>query len=149
MSEKKCEIINVSMADSVKSIAKYFFGWDNRKDKKGRELLIGIGNNIGRRYNKDLWIEYAKSMINLKTYKIDTEYIIIIDDMRYYNETVLQLFEPWRWSKPERRLWLRKIRLSIRTISITNNKKYYYTEFITEWIVMQINNERFERREND
>lgn len=165
MSEKKCEIINVSMADSVKSIAKNFFGWDNRKDKKGRELLIGIGNNIGRKYNKDLWVDYAKSMINLKTYKMDTKYIVIIDDIRYYNETALcdmlikidipfykkirQFFEIWRWSKSERGLWLRKIRPRIKTISTVNNKKEDYTKFITEWLVMQINIERFERREND
>lgn len=70
-----------SFAKQVKKIARESFGWDLKKDVKGRKLLQVIGNG-GREYNPDIWASYV-----LDTYTGGfPRDAIIIDDWRYANE---------------------------------------------------------------
>lgn len=59
-------------------------GWDGVKDKKGRELLINIGQT-GRAYDENTW---AKSCLDEMVYDlgISNKSLMIIDDWRFPNE---------------------------------------------------------------
>lgn len=71
-----------SFAARVKQIAKADFGWDGKKDDRGRRLLQVIGTEAGREYNPDLWIRYVA--YQGRDYTVDN--IIIVDDCRFPNE---------------------------------------------------------------
>jgi len=73
----------MSFAGGVKSTAVARFGWDFKKDGKGRRLLQGIGN-IGREYDKDIWIKY---LMHYRDTGLDIfPNILIVDDWRFPNE---------------------------------------------------------------
>lgn len=63
-------------ADSVKHLAKDYFGWDGIKDFKGRQLLINL-SNLGYEYDEFFWEK--KNIIN----EIDRT-ICVIPDFRYH-----------------------------------------------------------------
>lgn len=74
----------LGFADRVKEIA-LEFGWDGKKDDKGRELLINIGTISGRTYNKDIWVNYVAEKI--KFYKKEGVYSdFVICDNRFLSE---------------------------------------------------------------
>ena len=72
----------LSIAYPIKAIAEHSFGWNCKKDQKGRKLLQVIGSECGRKYNKNIWID--KLDYRLQNYSKDT--IVIIDDVRFDNE---------------------------------------------------------------
>lgn len=71
-----------SFAKTVKQAAYDVFGWRGEKDKRGRDLLIAIGNG-GRAYNEDLWVNKFRDDILEGYYHGD---LLVIDDWRYPNE---------------------------------------------------------------
>jgi len=50
-------------AEPVKEIAKTCFGWDGKKDERGRRLLQLIGTEVGRGYNPDIWVDKARNRL--------------------------------------------------------------------------------------
>lgn len=70
----------VSFAQYLKSIAKNQFGWDGKKDDRGRELLQKLGHVV-REYDNMFWIRPVISYIMGNPDKD-----IVVTDMRYYNE---------------------------------------------------------------
>jgi hypothetical protein len=72
------------IAYGVKRTAYESFGWDGKKDDKGRQLLIDIGQ-AGRKYNPDIWVEYTfKKFVPLCA---DAPFdLILVDDWRFPNE---------------------------------------------------------------
>ena len=48
--------VKYALADPIKEIARTGFGWDGRKDARGRRLLQEIGT-VGRHYDPDLWLD--------------------------------------------------------------------------------------------
>lgn len=70
-----------SLALGVKASALNYFGWDKKKDVKGRKLLQSIGY-IGREYDEDVWVQFLLSHLGY----IYFPNIIIIDDWRFPNE---------------------------------------------------------------
>ena len=83
----ECRGYNVELqhfASVLKSIAKQYFWWNRVKDEKGRKLLQHLGD-VGREYDKDVWV---KNLIELKllTSPKYPQDIIIIDDWRFPNE---------------------------------------------------------------
>ena len=72
-----------SFADEVKRIA-CEFGWDGKKDARGRRLLQRTGD-IGREYDSNLWVNRAiKKAKGYAPYPRDA--ICIFSDCRYPNE---------------------------------------------------------------
>lgn len=69
-----------AFAKPIKDIAIKYFGWDGKKDKKGRQLLIDIGQ-AGRKYNPDIWVDKT-----IKEIENDNPEIAIISDWRFKNE---------------------------------------------------------------
>jgi dephospho-CoA kinase len=73
-----------SFAYSLKECAAESFGWDGRKDIKGRKLLQDIGR-IGREYNEDIWV--SKLLDRYKNIDISNRvHILLVDDFRFPNE---------------------------------------------------------------
>lgn len=73
----------IAYADAVKELA-YQFGWDGKKDERGRKLLQLIGTEVGRGYNPDIWID--KAIEKLKAAQLNGVDIVCITDCRYPNE---------------------------------------------------------------
>lgn len=75
-------VVRIGFADEVKAIAKNCFGWDGKKDEKGRRLLQLIGTECGRGYNENIWVE--------KLARHDAkDACLIVDDVRFNNEAEL------------------------------------------------------------
>lgn len=80
--EKKPLIVH--NASYVKAIAEKIFGWDKKKDNKGRKLLIDI-TNAGYNYDEYFWERKTEDFILKKLYNagsINNVYVII-PDFRY------------------------------------------------------------------
>ena len=73
----------VHFGDYVKYICSQYFGWDGKKDEKGRETLQRIGTDVVRKRNPDFWIDIIHNFISV--FKYDFDYIII-PDTRFKNE---------------------------------------------------------------
>ena len=73
-----------SFAYDVYRIA-YEFGWDGKKDEKGRKLLQFIGTEVGRKYDIDIWLKYALMRLNEKFDNKEGN-VAVFDDIRFLNE---------------------------------------------------------------
>jgi hypothetical protein len=69
-----------AFADSIKEIARKYFDWNGIKDRKGRQLLIGIGA-AGREENLHVWTERVIEKIEK-----DRPGIAVISDWRFKHE---------------------------------------------------------------
>lgn len=83
----------IGMADPIYKIAKEYYGWDGQKDNRGRKLLQDIGT-IGRQYDENVWVKYAKATIAdimNKAYLIISRKTvrIVVCGVRYQNEVDL------------------------------------------------------------
>jgi len=77
-------LIRISgFAHGVKKVATEAFGWDGKKDKKGRRLLQVVGTDAGRAYNPNIWAEMA---YNDNVFDTVPPNILIFDDWRFPNE---------------------------------------------------------------
>jgi len=72
-----------SFAQPIKYIAKAFFGWDDRKDAKGRRLLQQLGF-IGREYKESIWVTHMFNRLD-KMQMLPYNFVIV-DDWRFVNE---------------------------------------------------------------
>ena len=77
----KCVVVHY--ADYLKLIAKLYFGWDGKKDEKGRELLQWLGTDVARKENPDIWLNVIHQFVY--TFKNHFDYVII-PDTRFPNE---------------------------------------------------------------
>jgi hypothetical protein len=71
-----------SFAFGVKDTAKRAFGWDGKKDDRGRNLLIDIGKT-GRDYNTNIWVKKMLDRFYGMEYYSD---VMLVDDWRFPNE---------------------------------------------------------------
>lgn len=80
---------NWHFASPVKLIATHSFGWDGKKDRKGRALLQMIGDG-GRDYNPNIWVNAMLSCLRSTcNHSLRTEtdgLLVVIPDTRYKNE---------------------------------------------------------------
>lgn len=67
-------------ARELKIIAAEHFGWDGKKDERGRMLLINIGRT-GREYNINLWVDKVIDKI-----KAELPALAVVSDWRFKNE---------------------------------------------------------------
>ena len=70
-------------ADYLKFICTKYFGWDGKKDEKGREILQQVGTNIVRERDADFWVNSALSFFYVFAEDYD---FILIPDTRFPNE---------------------------------------------------------------
>lgn len=73
--------VRMAFADELKKIARESYGWDGKKDYKGRILLQRIGTECGRFYNENLWVNKTIERI-----KQDMNKDYVITDCRFVNE---------------------------------------------------------------
>lgn len=76
-------VITIHYADYLKKLAKQHFGWDGKKDEKGRELLQYLGTDIVRKRSPLFWVNVV--MLTVDSVFADYDYIII-PDCRFENE---------------------------------------------------------------
>ncbi len=69
-----------ALADPIKRIASEAFGWDGRKDDRGRRLLQEIGS-VGRHYAPDIWLERFAARL-----AADSPHRAVVDDLRLARE---------------------------------------------------------------
>lgn len=70
-------------ADLLKFICTSFFGWDGRKDERGRSLLQHIGSEVVRAKRPNYWVDFMLSIFDL--FESSWDYVII-PDCRFPNE---------------------------------------------------------------
>lgn len=76
-------VIVSPFAAGVKHAAKIGFGWDGKKDAKGRRLLQGVGA-VGRDYDPDIWVADALHHVAIQGgFPYD---FVLVDDWRFPNE---------------------------------------------------------------
>lgn len=72
--------VKYALADPIKEIARRGFGWDGRKDARGRRLLQEIGT-VGRNYDPDLWLDRFAARLAL-----EAPARAVVDDLRLARE---------------------------------------------------------------
>ena len=55
------KVLTVAFGDYVKFLCSTYFGWDGKKDEKGRHLLQHIGTGVFRQYDEDF---FANRVVN-------------------------------------------------------------------------------------
>lgn len=72
-----------NFADGVKKAGWKYFGWDGKKDDRGRNLLQKIGR-IGREYDEYIWAKnLLKDVDEMNLFPPD---VVIVPDWRFPNE---------------------------------------------------------------
>lgn len=69
-----------ALAAPIKEIARTDFGWDGRKDARGRRLLQEIGT-VGRHYDRDIWLDRFAAAL-----AADEPPRAVVDDLRLARE---------------------------------------------------------------
>lgn len=77
------KVLITHYADLVKYICTTFFGWDGKKDEKGRHLLQYIGTDVVRANDPDYWVRFVYEIAKL--FKDEWDYMIV-PDARFPNE---------------------------------------------------------------
>jgi len=82
---EKCgrKVIVTHYADLVKYVCATYFGWDGKKDERGRHLLQYIGTDVVRANDQDYWARFVYEIA--KMFKDEWDYMII-PDVRFPNE---------------------------------------------------------------
>lgn len=81
--EVGCRVLVVHYGGLVKYICRTFFGWDGKKDEKGRTLLQKVGTDVVRAHNPNYWVGFLISVVRMFP---DEWNVIIIPDCRFPNE---------------------------------------------------------------
>lgn len=77
-------VVKVSMADALKEMARRF-GWDGRKDERGRRLLQLLGTEVCRQcIRDDYWVTEAEKRI-AAAFDGGAK-IVVVPDIRFPNE---------------------------------------------------------------
>ena len=87
--------------DLVKYVCKTFFGWDGKKDEKGRTLLQRVGTDKIRAVSPDYWVDFIVSILDI--FCDEWDYVLIPDCRypvevatleRYFETVVLRVERP-------------------------------------------------------
>jgi hypothetical protein len=73
----------LSFAEGLKRCASEWFGWDGKKDERGRRLLQTLGTDAGRHYDPEIWVRMWKARAWAL---LATGNWIVADDVRFENE---------------------------------------------------------------
>ncbi|NMA48744.1 MAG: hypothetical protein GX947_03085 [Tissierellia bacterium] len=77
------KVLIIHYADYLKYICSQYYGWDGKKDVKGRALLQQVGTEKARSKCPDFWVSIVEKFISV--FGDDFDYILI-PDCRFPNE---------------------------------------------------------------
>jgi hypothetical protein len=77
---KNKRVLIIHFADLLKFICTSFFGWDGKKDEKGRSILQHIGTDVVGAKNPEYWSDFIVNFLKLFEDEWD---IVLIPDCRY------------------------------------------------------------------
>lgn len=80
---KNQRVLIAHFGDLVKYICKTFFGWDGKKDERGRTLLQYVGTDKIRAVSPDYWVDFIVNILSI--FKDEWDYVLI-PDCRFPNE---------------------------------------------------------------
>lgn len=83
MDEGENKVLITHYADVLKYICKALFGWDGKKDEKGRALLQYVGTDVVRKQNPNFWVDFTADILSFFD---DCWDYVIIPDTRFPNE---------------------------------------------------------------
>ena len=83
MEKRGLRVVIIHFADLLKLTCKLIYGWDGKKDERGRRLLQYVGTDIVREKWPDFWVSYVCSILALFEQEWD---VAIIPDTRFPNE---------------------------------------------------------------
>lgn len=72
--------VKFALAAPIKDIAREDFGWDGRKDARGRRLLQEVGT-VGRNYRADMWLDRFAARL-----AAEAPARAVVDDLRLERE---------------------------------------------------------------
>ena len=75
---------NISTVDYIKSIAENFFGWDQKKDEKGRRLLSDL-KDASRRYNNGPFNQTVSQIGIYEYYNFHIDENVLKNDILFLN----------------------------------------------------------------
>lgn len=70
-------------ADLLKFMCEKLFGWDGKKDERGRHILQYVGTDIIRAQKPDFWVDFIIEILQLFEDQWD---FVLIPDCRFPNE---------------------------------------------------------------
>jgi len=76
-------VLIIHHADYLKYICKTYFGWDGKKDEKGRALLQYVGTDLVRKKYPNYWVDATMKTILILEHMYD---YFLIPDSRFPNE---------------------------------------------------------------
>lgn len=77
------KVVITHYADLLKYICTNFFGWNGKKDEKGRSMLQYVGTDIVRSKEPNFWVDFV---VDILTYFDGVWEYAIIPDTRFPNE---------------------------------------------------------------
>jgi len=83
LEEKGNKVLIAHYADLLKWMCSHFFGWDGKKDDKGRTILQHVGTDVIRKERPDYWVAWMCDFLDL--FGNDWDYVLI-PDTRFPNE---------------------------------------------------------------
>ena len=85
LEEKGYKCIHIAFADYLKFICQKYFGWDGKKDEKGRKLLQELGTDVIRKTDPNFWVDIVGKLLGVFADNELFDYSIITD-ARFPNE---------------------------------------------------------------
>lgn len=76
-------VLIIHYADLLKYICEMYFGWDRKKDERGRTLLQEIGTDNIRKNYPDFWVKFVADFVMCFPNRWD---YVIVPDTRFPNE---------------------------------------------------------------
>ena len=76
-------VTTISFAARLKWVAKHEFGWDGKKDARGRKLLQEVGE-AARKYSPLHWVRCLEG--DYTVYRAASQSLFVVTDVRFKNE---------------------------------------------------------------
>lgn len=76
-------VLIAHFGDLVKYVCRTFFGWDGKKDEKGRTILQYVGTDKIRAVSPDYWANFIVSILDI--FRDEWDYVLL-PDCRFPNE---------------------------------------------------------------
>lgn len=134
LEKKGYRVVITHYADMLKYICTQYFGWDGKKDEKGRELLQHLGTDIVRAKDPNFWVDMMVKILDM--FKDEWDFVLI-PDCRFPNEAdvMKKVFDgkAVRVVRPEHQNRLTTEQRNHPSETAMNNYKFDYLVVNTSW----------------